>query len=426
MYDTREMIRQTNFRDSNRVFEDSNNNIFNCHKTQTDTNYLHCQKQNNELSCISNIVGYTLSIGINMLIPCINNGLLFKYTSNSDMNNNKFINCGAIFGEIYLRQILYADNLLFNSSILIYSIMLILYDMNKSNLNTLITKDDTKCTDKSRILSIGRILNDLGSLFIYSSESSFYGNGFISSKTGINSISNSIFKSLKLHDNITHLKNPAPIASLTINLFKITNISNTSLDISDLLIMSQYVIAIRNDYVINFNLMMDCFKGDNDNIISTGYFSNNKYGIQLLHHYYNHNKFVENLLNYISDSTNTCSDWQNIPLLQLTDTINMFIHNTSGDSSNYIVNSHASYVLNNISLSILEHEIISMYLGFDHSANDVVDYIERLFLACTLCGSIENNIFQLSLSLYSTNKFDIHFYQNPRLVKFCYLKKDSD
>ena len=104
-----------------------------------------------------------------------------------------------MFGEIYLGQILYVNNLSFNISTLIYSIVSVLCDMKVLNLNTLITKDDTKCTHGLKIILISIKSNDLCSIYdrniqtiiIYLSQtkSESYGNNFISSEMFMNNLS---------------------------------------------------------------------------------------------------------------------------------------------------------------------------------------------------------------------------------------------
>ena len=332
MYGIDTMINQTNFSDSNGIFQDSSNSY---------------NKR------------YNLSIDIKILIPCIIIELLFEYTSHGgiiSINNNKFNVCGTMFGVLYLAQIFYDNDSSFNSSIAFRSIVSVLCNIN---------------------------------------------------------IPNFISQSSKLYDNITHSNNFALIVSITINLFKTIKISNTNLDNSYLLITVQYVTLLRNSYNINFNSISNCFIGDNNNNTSTCYFNNDdKNDITRLHPYYNNGEFVEdsNSLIYTCIKSHKCSNYQNVLFLRLIITINMVIQYNSGDSSKYVVNSHESYVLNNISLLNLNDEIASMYLDLDYFINELIGYNRGLFTVKIYIqyGNIETNIFQLLLHSFSVNKSNIN------------------
>ena len=297
----------------------------------------------------------------------------FEHTSHSciiAINQNNVNNYGTMFGEIYLRQILYVNNdSSLNSSILIRSIVSVLFDINISNLNIFITRHDTKT------LSVGMKSDNLHltsnwhiKLIIYASKSSSYGNNFIFSKIFMNNMPKLISKSLKRYDNMTHSNNSEPIAAGAVNLFKIMNILNTNLDISYLLIIAQCVILIRNSYNINFNSTGNYFIGGNNNNTSTGYFNNSdKNDITLLYPYYNDGEFVEDKLSYNSISSLKCLNYQN-----------MIIQDNSGDNSHYVV-SHESYILNNVSLLNLDDEISSIYIDFDYFINGSIHYNGGLF-----------------------------------------------
>ena len=93
--------------------------------------------------------------------------------------NNKHNNYGTIIGERYFRQIVHANNLLFNSTILLGLIVSIFYILNVSNSSTFITGDRKKYTDKININSgVKRFMFNIQyvyKLIIYSPESLFYG-----------------------------------------------------------------------------------------------------------------------------------------------------------------------------------------------------------------------------------------------------------
>ena len=171
------MIKQFNFDDSNKAFaisthiDISNNTIFHCNKLQIVANHLKYQLQNNEnigqytnfnVSCISNNNGYSMSMDIIILINCFDIELSTGYTNHigiitSDM---RVSNYSTTYEEIYLRQIFHDNNLLLTLKDLLCFIVLMLCNIDLSNLNTL--KD------------LYLIYHLCTKLMIYPSESLFY------------------------------------------------------------------------------------------------------------------------------------------------------------------------------------------------------------------------------------------------------------
>ena len=196
---------------------------------------------------------------------------------------------------------------------------------------------------------------------------------------------------------------------------------------SYLLIIARYVTLIRNCYDINFISTDYCINNIN---ISTGYFSNiDQNDITLSHPHDNHDQFVEELFLCYTINSFTCSIWQSILLLRLPDTTNMIIQNRNGVSSDYvIVYSHVLYILNNVSWLNVEDEMIIMYLGFNHSINELIEHNEGLFMTHVQHGSKKkkkNNTFHFSLHLYSVNESDASIVSSDT-CKILIFRKDSD
>ena len=164
--------------------------------------------------------------------------LLFEYISLSGiitMNNNNLNDSGTMFEEVDLKQIIYANNLL-SSSVLIALIWSILCNIKMSKSTISITRDDTEYTDKLEIHLVGinpkglySTCNVYTKLIIYSSESLFYDNIFMSTNI-MNNISNKISKSFKFIYIITHSDKSISIAYMASNIFKRINIIATNLD----------------------------------------------------------------------------------------------------------------------------------------------------------------------------------------------------
>ena len=337
MYVINAMINQTNFKDSHGIFQDSSNNILDDHKPQTQADCLRYRQQSNKVNCNTHYKRYKLSIVFKILILWVIIRSLFGYTSHNgiiSINNNKFNICETMFSELYLEQRLYDNDSSLSSIILIRSIVSVFCDINVSNLHIFIAIDDTKCTDKLKVLLVG-------------------------------------------------IK------------------SNTSY----FLITVHYVILIRNSHNINFNSISNYFIGNNNNNTSIGNCNNNdKNHITRVHPYYNNDEFVEGSIIYISISSRKCLNYQNILFLRLIVIINMVIKGNSGNS-NYDVNPHESFVIDNISVLNLDDEITSMYLDVDYFINELIDYNRALFRVKIYIqyGDTEINIFELLSHSYSVN-----------------------
>ena len=93
----------------------------------------------------------------------------------------------------------------------------------------------------------------------------------------------------------------------------------------------------------------------------------------------------------------------------------MVIQDNSGNSSIYDVNSHESFVLNNILLLNLDDEITNMHLDLDYFINELIDYNRALFRVKIYIqyGDTEINIFELLSHSYSVNKSDINCSKLP-------------
>ena len=78
-------------------------------------------------------------------------------------------------------------------------------------------------------------------------------------------------------------------------------------------------------------------------------------------------------------------------------------------SNNFVVvNSCESYVLNDISMWVLEDKIIGMCIGFNYPINELIDCNGGLLIVCTQYGgNVENNLCQLLLNSCSMNGHDI-------------------
>ena len=85
----------------------------------------------------------------------------------------------------------------------------------------------------------------------------------------------------------------------------------------------------------------------------------------------------------------TCRNEQNILILRLTNTLNVVIQDNSGDSRNYVVNSH---ILINILMLILEDKITIMYVGIVYSISELIVCVGGLFTVCTQYGGSIGNI----------------------------------
>ena len=70
---------------------------------------------------------------------------------------------------------------------------------------------------------------------------------------------------------------------------------------------------------------------------------------------------------------------RNILILRLTNTINVVIQDNTDKSSNYVpVNSYKLYVLNDISIFVLEDKITNMCAGFEYSINELIDCHKKI------------------------------------------------
>ena len=189
-----------------------------------------------------------LSMDINTLVFCFDIGLLlFKYTSHSGISsigNNKLNICDSMFDRI--TQTFFINYLSFNLSI-IGLIVSILQNIYISSSNIFNTENNTSFTDILKIHSVGIMSKDSHSinnanlkLIINPPESLFYDNVFIS-KNFINNTANSIFKSLKLINNITYSDKSATITHIVCNSFETTVILTVNLYNSHLLTITKYL-----------------------------------------------------------------------------------------------------------------------------------------------------------------------------------------